>query len=293
MPKPQSKDVTGTASKKKPSKKSPAQAVEENAALAAAGVPVPTPAGALSKFQAFTTETVHRNKLLGAPYNPRYLPAKAKAKLRETLGAVGLVQPIVWNKRSGFIVGGHQRIAQIDALEGHADYSLTVAMVDVDEKREKELNVLLNNSEVAGEWDLEKLKAILDAEIELINTGFDHAEFMKLFGEAPSQPKEDHQEQLSKDMAAVKAAYEKLTAMGQSKDDTDFYNVVVFGSHNERAEFLKEFGLENNRYIDGRVLVQIFRQISQGEKPESPSTGMKPAGPGTGKDKTNGAGKPL
>ncbi|MEI8289560.1 MAG: hypothetical protein WCH99_08795 [Verrucomicrobiota bacterium] len=275
-------------------KKSTAKAadVKENAAVVAAGIPVSTPGG-LSKFQAFTTDTVHRSVLKGAPYNPRYLPAKAKAKLRETLGAVGLVQPIVWNRRTGFIVGGHQRISQIDALEGHADYQLTVAVVDVDEKREKELNILLNNTDVTGEWDLEKLKGILDGEIELMNTGFDHAEFMKLFGEAPSQPKSEHQEQLSADMAKVKDAYAKLTEMGKSKDDTDFYNVVVFGSYNERSEFLKEFGFEDNRYIDGRTLVQILRQIRNGEKTELPLARKEGDGTGAAKDKPERAKKPA
>lgn len=227
--------------------------------LASAGIPVPTRAGEVTRFQAFVTETIHRRRMKGAPYNPRYLPAKAKAKLRETIGAVGLVQPIVWNRRTENIVGGHQRISQIDALEGHDDYQLTVAIVDVDEKREKELNILLNNTEVTGEWDLEKLKSMLDSEIDLLNTGFDNASFMQMFGEAPSQPKADHQAELSKQMQAVKDAYKKLDQMSKNKDDTDFYCVVVFGSTNERGEFLKEFGFPDNRYIDGRTLVQVFK----------------------------------
>lgn len=216
---------------------------------------------AISQFQKFTTRTVHRSQLKGAPYNPRYLTAKAKVKLRETLERVGLVQPIVWNERTGNIVGGHQRLAQIDALEGKSDYSLTVAVLDVDEKREKELNVLLNNTEVTGEWDLEKLKAMLDGELELINTGFDNGDFMKMFGEAPSQPRGQHQEDLAKQLADVKDAYNKLAQSSRSKDDTDFYNVVVFGSYNERSEFLKEFGFADNRYIDGRVLTEVFRSL--------------------------------
>ena len=264
--------------------------------LAEAGIPAPAaaPSGAVSKYQAFTTETVHRSVLKGAPYNPRYLPAKAKAKLRETLGNVGLVQPIVWNKRTGYIVGGHQRISQIDALEGHANYSLTVAVVDVDETREKELNILLNNQDVAGEWDLEKLKSILDSEIELINTGFDNAEFMKMFGEAPSQPKTDHQEELSAQMAAVKEAYQKLDQMSKNKDDTDFYNVVVFGSYNDRLEFLKEFGFADNRYIDGRTLVQLFRQVKgEVKQTEATTEGDKGNGVGVAQDKTKVAHEPA
>lgn len=220
---------------------------------------------AVTQYQQFTTETVHRSVLKGAPYNPRHLTHKAKLKLREALKRVGLVQPIVWNKRSGNIVGGHQRIGQLDALEGSGNYMLTVAVVDVDIAREKELNVLLNNVEnVGGEWDLEKLKTLLtDADLDMLNTGFDAAEFMKLFGEAPSQPNSEHQDELAKQLAGVKDAYEKLSQMNRTKDDTDFYNVVVFGSYNERAEFLKEFGFEDNRYIDGRTLVAILRDLKE------------------------------
>ena len=261
--------------------------------LADAGIRVPT-MGGVSKYQAFTTETVHRSVLKGAPYNPRYLPTKAKAKLRETLGNVGLVQPIVWNRRTGYIVGGHQRISQIDALEGNENYQLTVAVVDVDEVREKELNVLLNNHDVAGEWDLEKLKAILDSEIDLVNTGFDHGEFMKMFGEAPSQPKSDHQAELTKQMAEVKNAYERLAESSRGKDDTDFYNVVVFGSHGEREEFLKEFGLEDNRYVDGRTLVSILRQLKADIKQaQLAGHGDKGNGAGVIEDKAEGPKEPA
>lgn len=238
--------------------------------------------GAVSQFQKFSTRTVHRSVLKGAPYNPRYLPAKAKAKLKATLARVGLVQPIVWNERTGNIVGGHQRLSQIDSLEGKSDYSLTVAVLDVDEARERELNILLNNTEVSGEWDLEKLKRMLDGELELLNTGFDNADFMQMFGEAPSQPKAAHQEELTKQLADVKSAYEKLRESSRSKDDTDFYNVVVFGSYNERAEFLKEFGFADNRYIDGRTLVEVFRSL---KKAELASAGEKAELPGAGQDK--------
>ena len=244
----------------------------------------------LSQFQKFTTKTVHRSELKGAPYNPRYIKAAAKAKLKETLARVGLVQPIVWNERTGNIVGGHQRISQLDALEGKSDYSLTVAVLDVDEAREKELNILLNNESVTGEWDLEKLKTILDAEIDLINTGLDNSDLMQMFGEAPSQPKSEHQEDLSKQLADVKAAYAKLEASSRSKDDTDFYNVVVFGSYNERAEFLKEFGFADNRYIDGRVLVEVLRGIR--ETTGHAGTGNEATGARVAKKKTVRAKEP-
>lgn len=227
-------------------------------------VPAPS-AGTVSKFQNFVTQDVHRSMLKGAEYNPRYLSDKARVKLKESLARVGLVQPIVWNKRTGNIVGGHQRIGQMDALEGTRDYTLTVAVVDVDDKRERELNVLLNNQDVGGEWDFEKLQTILN-EVDILNTGFDHAEFLRMFGEAPSQADAGDQREALLDAAgALKETYNKLTEAHRNMDDQDYYNVVVFGSHAERKDFLEAFGFDDNRYIDGRTLVQILRDLKEAQ----------------------------
>jgi hypothetical protein len=233
---------------------------------------------AVTSYQAFTMERRHRGDLKNAPYNPRFLSQRAKVKLKTALEKVGLVQPLVWNKRTGNLVGGHQRIKSLDALNGSADYWMDVAVLDVDLPREKELNVLLNNVEnVGGEWDLEKLKQILDDQtVELPNTGFDAAEFMKMFGEAASQPGTEHQDELTKQLAGVKEAYEKLAVMNRSKDDTDFYSVVVFGSYNERKEFYDEFGFEDNRYIDGRTLVQILRDLKKSQATGQGTEGNNP-----------------
>lgn len=247
---------------------------------------------AVTSLQAFVMERHHRSDLKNAPYNPRFLSQRAKVKLKEALERVGLVQPLVWNKRTGNLVGGHQRIKAIDALNGTADYWMDVAVVDVDMPREKELNVLLNNVEnVGGEWDLEKLKELLDDQtVELLNTGFDAAEFQKMFGEAASQPKTGHEEELSKQLAGVKEAYEKLSQMNRSKDDKDFYAVVVFGSYNERKEFYDAFGFEDNRYLDGRTLVQILRDLKEAQ---APGKGDERDGTGTGKDETVVTHEPL
>jgi hypothetical protein len=87
-------------------------------------------------------------------------------------------------------------------------------------------------------------------------------EFTMRFGEA--KPAEaEQQEDLTKQLAAVKAADPKLTAQGRTKDDSDFYVVVVSGSYNEQAECLKAFGFANNRYIDGRTLVDVFRDVAR------------------------------
>lgn len=112
---------------------------------------------ATSKFQKYETETISRSKIRNAPYNPRVMADTAKKLLRKNLKKHGLVEALVWNKRTGNLVGGHQRLEQLDALENSKDYDLTVCVVDVDEKEEATLNVQLNNPSMQGEWDLDKL----------------------------------------------------------------------------------------------------------------------------------------
>jgi hypothetical protein len=50
-----------------------------------------------------------------APYNARRIDAAAMAGLSKSIERFGNVQPIVWNRRSGFVVGGHQRLKVLRA----------------------------------------------------------------------------------------------------------------------------------------------------------------------------------
>ena len=48
--------------------------------------------------------------LTGAPYNPRTISDEAMKGLSASIERFGLVQPIVWNRRTERVVGGHQRL---------------------------------------------------------------------------------------------------------------------------------------------------------------------------------------
>ncbi len=101
-------------------------------------------------------------ELLPAPYNPRrpLTPKDAPyRKLKRSLDQFGLVEPLVWNQRTGHLVGGHQRLLILKDL-GYTDVEVTV--VDLDAEQEKALNVVLNNREAQSDWDLRKLRAVLE-----------------------------------------------------------------------------------------------------------------------------------
>ena len=58
-------------------------------------------------------QKVQLEKLNPAKYNPRkdLRPGDPEyEKLKKSIETFGYVEPIVWNKRTGNIVGGHQRL---------------------------------------------------------------------------------------------------------------------------------------------------------------------------------------
>jgi len=140
----------------------------------------------LSKFQKFTIVRMSRRDLKGAKYNPRVISADAKKRLKKNLEEVGLLQPVVWNKTTGNVVGGHQKLAILDVLEGTDDYLLDVAVVKLSAKREIEQNVFMNNPAAQGDWDLRALADLLtdkDIKISPDNTGFNPLELEIMYAD--------------------------------------------------------------------------------------------------------------
>jgi ParB-like chromosome segregation protein Spo0J len=110
-----------------------------------------------------------------ASYNPRRAlkpTDKAYRKLEKSLREFGLVEPLIWNERTGHVVGGHARLSILKAM---GVPELPVSVVNLSDAREKALNVILNNQEAQGRYDPGRLADLLDEleelpELEL--TGF-------------------------------------------------------------------------------------------------------------------------
>lgn len=122
----------------------------------------------MSIRETFIPRKINRSMITAAFYNPRDIKDKNKTGLNKSLQEHGLVEPLIWNKRTGNLVGGHQRLELIDAANKNQDYELTVAEIDVSSAEEKRINVKLNNPNIQGEFSQEKLKSLLhDPEINL------------------------------------------------------------------------------------------------------------------------------
>ena len=89
-------------------------------------------------------ENIDISKLNPAKYNPRkdLKPGDIEyEKLKRSIDEFGYVEPIIWNKRTGNIVGGHQRYK---ILKNMGLSEVECVVLDLDEVKEKALNVALN-----------------------------------------------------------------------------------------------------------------------------------------------------
>ncbi len=125
--------------------------------------------------------TLKAAEIKAAEYNPRrdLQPEDAEyKKLRRSIEEFGYIEPIIWNERSGNVVGGHQRLKVL--LEKGVE-DIEAVVVNLDDKDEKILNVLLNN--VKGRWDIGKLADLLqqlDEAGAMELTGFEDWELQSL-----------------------------------------------------------------------------------------------------------------
>ena len=232
------------------------------------------PPAALTEYAAFTAETVHRSLLKAAAYNPRTITESARKKLKANLARIGLIQPIVWNRRTGHVVGGHQKLKCLDALECHADYLVPVAVVDFDDQTEKAQNVFLNNGEAQGEWDLLKLAEVFTDIPEPTLTGFDSGDLYAMFGrdvtkerlpdlldpEPAAAPDESGRDEADDETPLErKKDWERRERESAEREPGDFFHVVVHKSDKDRDEFERRFGLKPGRYIDPATLVAAIK----------------------------------
>ena len=93
-----------------------------------------------------------------APYNPRKISPQALKGLVESIKRFGLVQPILVNKRTGLVVGGHQRI---EAMKKAAMTTAQVGYVDLSDDEETALNIALNSPAISGQFT-DDLQGLLD-----------------------------------------------------------------------------------------------------------------------------------
>ncbi len=201
---------------------------------------------ALSKFQKGDEIVIKRSELKEAVYNPRIIDEPQMKRLKAGLKEHGLIgASIVWNRQTGNIVSGHQRLKALDMLEGSQDYDLRVTVIDVDVREEKKLNVQLNNSSMMGEWDIEKLGDLFEEEnFSADDLGFTDLDIDIMFNG------DERFSELFHDNEGVAASKEEIRAIREHRKESmekmkeeqsgNFYFTVVCESEEDKKLLLRE-----------------------------------------------------
>ena len=106
--------------------------------------------------------------LAPAEYNPRRMTDAARLGLERSIERFGDLSGIVWNRRTGHLVAGHQRVDALRKLGGEiregsivlAGERFPIREVDVDESEEKAACLTANNRHIQGTF-LHSAEALL------------------------------------------------------------------------------------------------------------------------------------
>ena len=217
-----------------------------------------------SKFDKGNPEVIERMAIKNAPYNPRQIDRDSAQRLRKSIQEHGLVDLPIWNKRTGNLVGGHQRISQLDALEKSKDYELMVNVVDIDEREEAKLNAKLNNADLQGDWDFQKLADMAEEfAIDFEDMGFSDETVDLMFdGDDRFSALLDNDDVngVMSDMGEIKAARERMREENAEKNSLNFYTTIVFHDEARKKRFMQAISINTwEQYV---TLEQVLRLLN-------------------------------
>ena len=205
---------------------------------------------------------INRSQINLAGYNPRKITSEAKAKLRKNLNAMGLMGGIVWNKRTGNLVSGHQRLTLLDEDYKYNketkenDYKVIVVEVDLDEKDEKTQNIFFNNQTAMGFFDEDKLHEIMK-EVDFSElTGFSKQNQITMFLETDLTDEE--YAEIAEQITDTVDRYHDSVDKGNAEADAN-YVVLVFKNKNDRQMLIDNLGVrldESGRFCNGHEFLE-------------------------------------
>lgn len=231
---------------------------------------------------------IKRSQVVEDDLNPRFISEENAKRLRKSIKKNGLVGHLVWNKHTGHIVGGHQRLAAIDSLTRKEDYELDVLEVDLPLKDEVRMNVVLNNTDNQGYFDFGQLQRLseeykLDVgedfgfSDEVIDIEFpDLQKDLEKDGGAPAPVYEASAEDIAVMKEKKKETREKQKEareeLGDWRTEAKGVLTLVFEKESEKKKFLSEHGLDENSNV---VHIFEFLDAIEGKipPPEEPEDG--------------------
>jgi len=246
----------------------------------------------LSKYIRSESVVLNRSEIRFADYNPRTISDEALKTLKRGIRKYGMVGGIVVNRQTGnTLVQGHQRLTVMDDLQKYdpadpaTDYTIRCDLIDIDEKAEKELVILLNNPNAQGQWDYEQLRTLIpeidyrdagltDADLSMIGVDFLMPSVSQQQAEAeitqmlmpdmvqPAAPQTESEpqpcfEDKVQHMKDVKAQVQQQAM--QRAADNSAYVMLSFDNWTNLQDFLAALDLEpNTQIIKGEELATML-----------------------------------
>lgn len=243
----------------------------------------------------FTSESMEllRSQIKLHGQNPRTIPGENRKALKRGIKKFGMVGGVVVNKRTGYtLVSGHQRLSVMDELQKYNsetkdnDYPIRVDLIDVEEKEEKELLILLNNPSAQGEWDYDTLRELIpdidykdaglteqDLDIIGVDFHFQTEEENTIADELDTLMKpvrEERQAEVAQKQAEIA---EKVAHMKQVKEEVkqaatkavanmDAYLMLSFDNWEAKAEFCEKFDFNpDEKFLKGEVFSEKIETL--------------------------------
>ena len=222
------------------------------------------------------TENIDRNAVNFADYNPRKISKSAKEKLKKSLKKYGILQPFIVNKRTGNLVGGHQRLEILDEINGKLDYLIPATLIDVDEQEEIKINIVLNNQNAQGEFDPLKLQEIninfpdIDFISDLM---FDQADIDIMSIQVPELQSinwKENTDAVSRTREQVIEDRKKIRENNKLKDEEaggnhidkrDNFLTIVFNTNKEKYQFVQSLGIDGNeKMLSAIKFIELYRR---------------------------------
>jgi hypothetical protein len=233
------------------------------------------------KIDNYEIRELKRSEINLADYNPRSISEENRKKLKKKIKEHGMIQPIIINLRTMNIVSGHQRVGILDEMKRGKEYSLNCACIDVDERKEVELNIFLNNTSAMGEFDSERLYNIkeLFPDMDFIDDlGFDKLDIDSITSELDiedgifsSTPEIEEIEDKLDDYKKSNIAEKKKKIREKMRDrdaegdeyhidNRDYYIVFVFNNNKDKQNFLRKIKKDpNEKYLKSTILYDIVK----------------------------------
>lgn len=247
----------------------------------------------LSKYIKSESVELKRSAIRFASYNPRKISEESRKTLKRGIKKFGLVGGIVVNKRTGLtVVSGHQRLSVMDELQKYNpdthenDYCIRVDVVDMDEKEEKELNILANNPNAQGSWDYDALRELVP-DIDYKDAGLTEADLNMIGCDFLLQTEEENNiaNELESMMSEVNERHEAEKAQRQMEraaktdhmkdvkqkvkdaaqkqaQDMDAYVMLSFDTWEAKAAFCRRFGYDPyDKFLKGEVFSEQVERV--------------------------------